>query len=108
MFFPPDLLQQEWQRWFWDAPFAASAPGRVNGPAAVRATVEWLLAQFPDLQMTIEAMVAQGDLVAVRILSEGTNLGAFNGVLPPTGKHFVARQSHWFRIADNQLAGPSS
>jgi len=104
VFFPPDLLQQEWQRWFWDAPFAASAPGRVNGPAAVRATVEWLLAQFPDLQMTIEAMVAEGDLVAVRILSEGTNLGAFNGVLPPTGKHFVARQSHWFRIAGKQLA----
>ncbi len=44
------------------------------------------------------------NLVAVRILSEGTNLGAFNGVIPPTGKHFVARQSHWFRIADNQLA----
>ena len=86
------------------APFAAPAPGRVNGPAAMHATVQWLLAQFPDLQMTIEAMVAEGDLVAVRILSEGTNLGAFNGVIPPTGKHFVARQSHWFRIADNQLA----
>jgi predicted ester cyclase len=86
------------------APYAASAPGRVNGPAAMRATAQWLLAQFPDLQITIEAMVAEGDLVAVRILSEGTNLGALNGVIPPTGKHFVARQSHWFRIAGNQLA----
>lgn len=54
--------------------------------------------------MTVEAIVAEGDTVAVRILSEGTNLGAFNGVLPPTGKHFVARQSHWFRVADNKLA----
>jgi predicted ester cyclase len=86
------------------APFAPSAPGRVNGPQAMRATAEWLRAQFPDLQMTIEAIVAEGDTVAVRILSEGTNLGAFNGVLPPTGKHFVARQSHWFRVADNKLA----
>jgi predicted ester cyclase len=86
------------------APFAPSAPGRVNGPQAMRATAEWLLAQFPDLHMTIEAIVAEGDSVAVRILSEGTNLGAFNGVMPPTGKHFVARQSHWFRVADNKLA----
>jgi predicted ester cyclase len=86
------------------APFAPSAPGRVNGPQAMRATAEWLLAQFPDLHMTIEAIVAEGDSVAVRILSEGTNLGAFNGVMPPTGKHFVARQSHWFLVADNKLA----
>ena len=41
--------------------------------------------------------------MAVRILSEGTNLGALNGVVPPTGKRFSARQSHWFRVADNKL-----
>ncbi len=85
------------------APFAQSAPGRVNGPQAMRATAEWLLAQYPDLHMTIEAMISEGDTVAVRILSEGTNLGALNGVVPPTGKRFEARQSHWFRVAENKL-----
>ncbi len=85
------------------APFAQTAPGRVNGPEAMRATAEWLLAQFPDLDMTIEAMIAEGDMVAVRIISEGTNLGALNGVVPPTGKRFSARQSHWFRVAENKL-----
>lgn len=85
------------------APFAQTAPGRVNGPQAMRAAAEWLLAQFPDLHMTIEAMIAEGDTVAVRILSEGTNLGALNGVVPPTGKRFMARQSHWFRVAENKL-----
>ena len=85
------------------APFAKSAPGKVNGPQAMRQTAEWLLAQFPDLHMTIEAMVAEGDTVAVRILSEGTNLGPLNGVLPPTGKRFSARQSHWFRVEDDKL-----
>jgi predicted ester cyclase len=53
--------------------------------------------------MTIEAMIAEGDTVAVRIFSEGTNLGALNGVVPPTGKRFSARQSHWFRVAENKL-----
>jgi predicted ester cyclase len=86
------------------APFAQSAPGRVNGPQAMRATAQWLLAQFPDLHMTIEAMVAEGDTVAVRILSEGTNLGAINGVAPATGKRFSSRQSHWFRVANDKLA----
>jgi hypothetical protein len=69
----------------------------------MRQTAEWLLAQFPDLHMTVEAMVAEGDTVAVRILSEGTNLGPLNGVVPPTGKRFSARQSHWFRVEDGKL-----
>jgi predicted ester cyclase len=54
--------------------------------------------------MTIEAIVAEGDIVVVRVLAEGTNLGAFNNVIPPTGKHFSSRQSHWYRVADNKLA----
>jgi ketosteroid isomerase-like protein len=81
------------------APFGQTEPGRVNGPAAIRRTAQWLLTQYPDLNMTIEAIVAEGDTVAVRILSEGTNL-----VVPPTGKRFAARQSHWFRIQDGKLA----
>ena len=85
------------------APFARSAPGRVSGPKAMRGTAEWLLAQYPDLHMTIEAMISEGDTVAVRILSEGTNLGPLNGVVPPTGRRFSARQSHWFRIAEGKL-----
>jgi predicted ester cyclase len=86
------------------APFGQAEPGKVDGPAATRQTVNWLLDQFPDLHMTIEAILAEGDMVAVRILSEGTNLGPLNGVMPPTGKRFAARQSHWFRVADGKLA----
>jgi predicted ester cyclase len=86
------------------APFGQAEPGRVNGPAAARQTAQWLLAQFPDLHMRVEAIVAEGDTVAVRVLSEGTNLGPLNGVVPPTGKRFAARQSHWFRVADGRLA----
>jgi predicted ester cyclase len=86
------------------APFGQAEPGRVNGPAAARQTTGWLLAQFPDLHMTVEAIVAEGDLVAARVFTEGTNLGPLNGVVPPTGKRFAARQSHWFRVADGKLA----
>jgi hypothetical protein len=41
---------------------------------------------------------------AAPLHNTGTNLGAVDGGPPPTGKSFAARQSHWFRIADGQLA----
>ncbi len=47
------------------APFARSTPGRVKGPQVMRASAEWLLAQSPDLHMTIEAVISDRDVVAV-------------------------------------------
>jgi hypothetical protein len=41
--------------------------------------------------------------VAVLVLSEGTNTGRHNSVFPPTGRHFTARQSHWFRVENGRL-----
>lgn len=86
------------------APFAPAAPGRGHGPSAMRKTVEWLVAQFPDIHMEIESIVAEGDIVAARIVSRGTHLGTVDGAPPPTGQSFAARQSHWFRIEDARLA----
>ena len=86
------------------APFGRDAPGAVAGPAHLRETAAWLRAQFPDIHMTIESIVEEGDVVAVRVLSEGTNSGPLNGVIPPTGRRFSAAQSHWFRVEDGLLA----
>lgn len=70
----------------------------------MRGTVEWLVSQFPDVHMTIEALVADGDIVVARVTAEGTNTGKLNGFLPPSGKRFRAQQSHWFRVQDGKLA----
>jgi predicted ester cyclase len=86
------------------APFAGTAPGQVHGPTAMRETMEWLLGQFPDLSFQIEAIIAQGDVVASRVRATGSNLGRLNGFLPPSGRKFDYAQSHWFRIADGKLA----
>ena len=85
------------------APFGQTAPGPVNGPQHARATREFLRAQFPDLHMTIEAILAEDDLVCTRIAATGTNLGALNALLPATGRTFTARQAHWFRVTDGRL-----
>ena len=86
------------------APFGRIETGAVDGPTHLREAATWLIAQFPDLRMRIEAIVEAGDLVAALVASTGTNLGPLNGVLPPTGRSFSARQSHWFRIRDGRLA----
>jgi predicted ester cyclase len=86
------------------ATFGQTAPGEVHGPEHMRTTARWLLDQFPDLRMNIEAIIADGDTVAVRVGATGTNLGPLGGMAPPTGKSFLAGQTHWFRIANGKLA----
>lgn len=54
--------------------------------------------------MEIEALIAEGDTVAVRVRSEGTSFGPVAGVAPPTGKRFSAGQTPWFRVEDAKLA----
>lgn len=50
-----------------------------------RASLEPLLAAFPDLQFTVHDMLEEGTKVAVRWTWAGTHRGAF-GAIAPTGK----------------------
>ncbi len=86
------------------APFGTKEPGVVDGPTHLREAAAWLTAQFPDIEMAVESMVAEDGVVALRVASRGTNLGPINGVIPPTGRTFSSRQSHWFRVRDGRLA----
>ena len=82
-------------------PLAGSAPGKVDGPASMRATAEGVFAQLPDIHMTVESVVAEGDEVAVRVLAEGTP-APVDGA--PAGARFAAGQMHWFRVSGGKLA----
>ena len=82
-------------------PFAAGAPGRVHGPTSTRETAVFLLTVFPDLRMTVEALIAEGDIVAARVLAAGTSVAT---EAAPAGVRFSAGQSHWFRVQGRQLA----
>ena len=89
-------------------PFGQEEPGPVQGPSHAHEVVAWLRAQFPDLEMTIESIVADTDMVAVRVRSAGTNLGKLGGFAPPTNKRFAAEQSHWYRVAGGSSASTSA
>jgi predicted ester cyclase len=53
----------------------------------------------PDLHVTIDEMVAEGDRVALRFTSQGTQQGAFGG-LPPRGRQVTISSYLIARIAD--------
>ena len=56
----------------------------------------------PDLVMTVQKVVAEGDLVTVLWTGEGTNTGAGNG-LPATGKRISTRGITIWRIVDGKI-----
>lgn len=72
------------------------------GPESLKQVVQMLSAAFPDLHMTIEDVIAEGDKVFIRTTSSGTHQGAFMGI-PPTGKRFTQQQMHLVRVVDGQV-----
>jgi predicted ester cyclase len=88
---------------------ALYAPGYVShggsrdvGRVQDRETVKGWRQAFPDLRLTIDKIVAEGDLVAVRFLAEGTNTGSGNG-LQATGKPIRIAAMTILRIVDGKI-----
>src|SRR5215217_1098545 len=57
---------------------------------------------FPDLSITIEDVMAEGDRVAARIVMRGTHLGEFQGITP-TGKRVEVKAMDMFRICGGKI-----
>ena len=65
-------------------------------------TAERSLQAFPDLQVTIESQIAEGDMVATRWSARGTQQGTFGGI-PPTGKTITLAAMHFHRLVDGKI-----
>ena len=80
-------------------------PGRsepMRGPAGYLSIIGMMRAGFPDIQWTLEEMVAEGDKVAARFTMRGTHRGTFSGV-PPTGKSIRVQAMNIYRLSDGQF-----
>ncbi len=84
------------------ADFVDHAQPEITGPECVKAQTRALRAAFPDLTVTIEDLVAEGDLVAVRGTWRGTHQGSFRGV-PPIGRRIEISGMAFWRIAGGQI-----
>jgi hypothetical protein len=62
-----------------------------------------LLAGFPDVQKTIEAVITQDDLVVIRYRSTGAHEGEFQGIAP-TGKTITWTGTNIYRIECGRIA----
>ena len=67
----------------------------------LRGDIQFLRAAFPDLSITIEDMVTDGDKIWARMTARGTNLGGFMG--PPNGKTFEAAVVDMCRFEDGKI-----
>jgi predicted ester cyclase len=80
--------------------------GRVAGRDGIRAVTEDIFTRFPDVQLTVQQWLLDGDWVAIRATYAGTHLGV--GRLPvdggmlvgvsPTHRSFAALHLHFFRV----------
>ena len=55
------------------------------------------------IQLTVDAMIAEGDTVAVRYLERGKSVGEFRGQ-PATGKTYELVAMEWFELRDGRIA----
>ncbi len=82
---------------------SASAVGSLVGPEGSKQLIGMMLTAFPDLHVTIEDMIAEGDKVVVRMRMHGTQQGAL-GSIPPTGKQVALSTIDIIRIEGGQIA----
>jgi steroid delta-isomerase-like uncharacterized protein len=77
--------------------------GQQIGRAGYRQFVQGMRHAFPDIHFTIEEMVAENDLVALRYISQATQQRDFMGI-PATNKQVTVRGMDIFRIRNGQIA----
>jgi predicted ester cyclase len=59
---------------------------------------------FPDMHVSLDELIAEGDRVFLRSTLTGTHDGEYKGI-PATGRHVATESAEVFRIADGKFAG---
>jgi steroid delta-isomerase-like uncharacterized protein len=77
-------------------------PEEVHGPEAFKQVLAQLHASLPDVQVTVEDLIAEGDTAVARWSMRGTSRGAFAGI-PPTGKQVEWTGITTYRVANGKI-----
>ena len=78
-------------------------PHTPRGPQAFKNVIRMWRAAFPDWQMTIETLVAEGDYVANRFTTRGTHKAPLMGI-PQTNKLMVVHGQELHRLKEGKVA----
>ena len=77
-------------------------PQPVRGAEGLKQYFRTFRTAFPDIHLTIEDMVGEGDTVAVRQTARGTHQGELFGI-PPTGKQITVTGMTCHRFVNGKL-----
>jgi len=80
-----------------------STPDFGRGPESERKRATLYRAAFPDLQLTIEDIIAEGETVMARWSCRGTHKGDLSGIAP-TGKQFSISGVSIARLTNGKMA----
>jgi predicted ester cyclase len=94
-----DAADQYFAQDFVDHTTPAGLP---NGLAGFKAYITRLRSAFPDLHLTVEEVVAEGETVVVRATARGTMKGDFLE-MKATGKTATWTEIHIGRLADGKV-----
>lgn len=78
-------------------------PGQLPGRDGFKQVVRTIHGAFPDIQETIEDLVAEGDKVVLRVLMKGTHINPFMGI-ESTNKRIEISGMAIVRIVDGKIA----
>ncbi len=77
--------------------------GLFQGLEGLKRGYSQLLTAFPDLQVTVQKLIAEDDKVVVYKTGTGTHCEEYNGI-PATGKKIEFTNVYIFRIKDKKIA----
>ena len=85
----------------------ATHPEPYHGPQGFKELVTMLRSAFPDLHLTVEHLIAEGDHVVGHWTGAGTHTGAplvtVMGDIPPSGRAFRIDGMSWLKIVDGRI-----
>ncbi len=91
------LVSEDWTN------YDANLPPLPHGPEGAHQLITLFAQGIPDLQLVVEAMIAEGDLVASRWTCHGTQTGEFLGI-PATGRSATVTATAVFRVTNGKIA----
>jgi steroid delta-isomerase-like uncharacterized protein len=81
----------------------AAPPGFPPGPEGAKQVFMMYRGAFPDFRLSVEDVIAEGDKVVARWVTQGTHQGELMGI-PPTGKRVTVTGIDMFRFAGGKIA----
>lgn len=79
-----------------------SASRTIQGREAFKQFLTMFLTAFPDLSLTIEDLIGEGDYVSIRYTYRGTHKAMFMG-MAPTGKSITVRGLEFLHLANGKV-----